>query len=180
MGFVNANQDFLVIPNISTNNAVTNSAGFYTLQFTNIAGGSLATSTIRTNAILTVLLDSNGNGIDDNWESSYFGSPTGADPDADSDGDTMKNGAEYIAGTNPTNAASYLKVSGIAATSSALITFEAVAGRTYTVEYSDDLTNPVWGKVADVTPLTADGPVSVTDANPQPDRYYRLVTPRHP
>jgi len=179
-GFINSNQDFLVVTNISTNNALPNSAGFYTLQFTNIAGGNLSTVNIRTNAILTVLLDSNANGIDDNWESTYFGSPTGADREADTDGDTMSNWAEYTAGTDPTNAASYLKVEGISATGGATITFQAVAGRTYTVEYADDLTSAVWSKLADVTPQSANGVATVTDPASQPDRYYRLVTPRRP
>jgi hypothetical protein len=38
-----------------------------------------------------------------------------ADALVDSDGDTMSNRNEYIAGTDPVNAASYLKVDRIAA-----------------------------------------------------------------
>jgi hypothetical protein len=178
---INSNQDFFVISNVSTNaGAISNSAGIFAIQFTNSVGGSLSTTATNHVAFLTVLLDSNNNGIPDNWESQYFGSPTGADRNADPDGDGMSNWAEYTAGTNPTNAASYLKVDSITVPGSALITFQAVAGRTYTVEYTDDLTNPVWARLADVTSRTVDSPVTVTDAAPQPDRYSRLVTPRRP
>jgi len=172
-GFINTNQDFLIIPNITNG-----SAGFYTLQFTNIVGGNLGNTSIRTNAILTVLLDSNANGIPDNWESDYFGSPTGADRDVDSDGDGMSNWSEYIAGTIPTNAASYLKVDGVSATGSAQVIFQAVAGRTYTIEYTDDLTTAVWTRLGDVVPQPVNWTATVTDPAARPDRYYRILTPR--
>jgi hypothetical protein len=47
----------------------------------------------------------------DEWKMSFFGSTTNplAADDVDADGDGMPNWAEYLAGTNPTNAASCLK-----------------------------------------------------------------------
>ena len=47
--------------------------------------------------------DSNGDLLPDWWELTYFGSATGADPSADSDGDGSSNLAEYLAGTDPLN-----------------------------------------------------------------------------
>jgi hypothetical protein len=167
------NADFAVLTNVQLS-----SSAAYAIIMTNVAGGSLGVA--RTNCVLTVLADSNANGIPDNWESDYFGSPTGADRDADSDGDGMSNWAEYIAGTNPTNAASYLKVQGITATGTALITFQAVSNRTYTVEYTDSLSPAAWTKLTDVAPRNVDWIATVPDLNPVPDRYYRLTTPRHP
>ena len=61
-----------------------------------------------------------------------------------------------------------------------LDTFQAVAGHTYTVEYTDDLTNPAWTRLADVTPQSVDWVATLTDPAPQADRYYRIVTPRSP
>jgi hypothetical protein len=46
--------------------------------------------------------------LPDDWESKYFASETNALPHVDPDGDGFDNLAEYIAGTNPTNSASYL------------------------------------------------------------------------
>jgi hypothetical protein len=52
-------------------------------------------------------LDVNHNGISDAWEMAYFGSvTTNRTQFTDTDGDGMTDYAEFIAGTNPTNAAS--------------------------------------------------------------------------
>jgi len=171
--FVNVNTDFQVLNNISNL-----SAGAYTVIMTNSVGGSLGAA--RTNAILTVLADSNGNGIPDVWESTYFGSPTGADRDADSDGDGLSNRAEYLAGTDPTNKLSYLKVEQISPTGGALITFQAVSNRTYTVEYKDGLDAPAWARLTDVVARKVDWTATATDPAPGTNRYYRLVVPRRP
>ena len=166
------NTHFLVLTNVHPS-----AAAAYAVIMVNVAGGNVGTVS-GTNAFLTVLADSNANGIPDTWESTYFGSPTGADRNADSDGDGMSNWAEYVAGTNPTNAASYLKVEGITATGGALISFQAVSNRTYTVEYTDSLNPAAWTRLTDVTPRPADWTATVPDLNPAPGRYYRLTTPR--
>jgi hypothetical protein len=46
-------------------------------------------------------LDTNGNGILDDWETRYFGG-LGIDPNADPDGDGASNLREFLEGTNPT------------------------------------------------------------------------------
>lgn len=171
--FINTNQDFF-----TTNIVHTNAVGIYTVQFTNIAGGGLGSGTQRTNAILTILADTNGNGIPDDWESAYFGSATGADREADSDGDGMKNWQEYIAGTNPTNSASYLKVESVEPTGGMAISFLAAANRTYTVEYKDGLNTVLWTRLGDVVPRNVDWTATLTDPAPGTNRYYRLATPR--
>lgn len=45
--------------------------------------------------------DGDGDGLPDSWELQHFGSNTGADPNADPDGDARNNLQEYLAGTNP-------------------------------------------------------------------------------
>ena len=101
-----------------------------------------------TNAVFSVLADSNSNGIPNIWESTYFGSATGANRDEDSDGDGMSNWSEYIAGTDPTNVASYLKVKW--SESIAALTFEAVSNRSYTVQFKDSLNALTWSRLSDV------------------------------
>jgi hypothetical protein len=170
---LNANTGFLTIPSVAATHV-----GFWTLILTN----ELFTTpnVARTNAILTVLADSNLNGIPDVWESSYFGSTTGAERDLDSDGDGMSNWQEYTAGTNPTNAASYLKVGGINPNGGADVTFEAMANKTYTVEYRDGLDTLIWTPLGDVVARGSNWVATVTDPAPGANRYYRLVTPRRP
>lgn len=46
-------------------------------------------------------LDSDGDGIQDGWENTHFGSATGADPLGDPDGDYRTNLQEFLDGTNP-------------------------------------------------------------------------------
>lgn len=58
----------------------------------------------------TALADNDG--MDDSWELLYFGN-TDKDGSDDSDGDGALDLAEYIADTNPTNAASYLHFTGV-------------------------------------------------------------------
>lgn len=174
-GFINTNMDFF-----TTNIVHTNAVGIYTVQFTNIAGGGLGGGTQRTNAILTILADSNGNGIPDTWETAYFGSATGANRELDSDGDGMKNWEEYVAGTNPTNAASYLHVERVTPAGGATITFPAAASRSYTVEYKDGLNTVFWTRLGDIVPRSADWMATIVDPSPATNRFYRLATPRRP
>jgi hypothetical protein len=56
--------------------------------------------------------DSDGDGLPDAWEIQYFGSVS-ANPNDDPDGDGFRNWQEYVADTNPTNAASYLRITGL-------------------------------------------------------------------
>jgi hypothetical protein len=53
--------------------------------------------------------DSDGDGLPDAWERTYFGH-LGVNPNADADSDGMSNLAEYLAGTNPTNATDRLRI----------------------------------------------------------------------
>jgi hypothetical protein len=56
--------------------------------------------------------DQDSDGLPDKWENTYGGGSTNLMPDADDDGDGMANGKECIAGTNPNDADSVLKVDG--------------------------------------------------------------------
>ena len=88
-------------------------------------------------------LDINRNGISDSWERYYFGSAsTNRTQFTDSDGDGMSDYAEFIAGTNPTNAASKLVFLGVTALSNKFIQLDwaAIPGRLYQVQTVSSLT----------------------------------------
>jgi hypothetical protein len=89
----------------------------------------------------------------------------------------MTNRDEYIAGTDPQNAASYLKVERLETSSSATIYFSAVSNRTYSVQYTDALNPPAWQKLQDVFARSTNYSATVTDPASVPQRFYRLVTP---
>src|SRR5262245_44681655 len=57
----------------------------------------------------TVLVDSDGDGLDDSWEQQFFGG-LGANPNDDPDGDGLNNLREFRAGTNPTDAQSRFEI----------------------------------------------------------------------
>jgi hypothetical protein len=175
---------------VVASNVVNSLVNFYSFTAPNTVGSeqyrvivkNLAYAGIATNALVTVitLADSDGDGIPDVWESAYFGSATGGSPDDDSDGDGMRNSQEYIAGTDPTDALSYLKIEAIGAGLGATLTFWAVANRTYTVQFSDTLGGTAWQKLADGLARATDHVEIVTDSGYTPRRFYRLVTPRQP
>ena len=134
--------------------------------------------------------DLNGDGIEDAWATRFFGVsplPNGTGPNdkfGDKDGDGLSNYAEFITGTNPTNAASAFKLTpaGADATSIAL-RFPSVFGRTYHFWFSTNLADwvelPVPGFThpqPDFAQWTDDGSVlgSVPFTTRAP-RYYRLA-----
>jgi len=54
--------------------------------------------------------DNDGDGMQDGWELEYFGGTTNAVASADADTDAFDNRSEFIAGTDPHDPLSYLKV----------------------------------------------------------------------
>ena len=149
----------------------------YAIVVTNTAkpSGNLSGS-----AILTYVTDTDGDGLPDNWETNYFG-VRGANPNDDSDGDGMTNWQEYIAGTDPTNPLSYLRIERLAgAPNEATLEFNAVSNRTYTVLFKNTLADPVWSKLGDVEARTTNRVATISDRNSITGRFYRLATPEQP
>ncbi len=133
-----------------------------------LAGGTLTVDTlvitnagaqfIHTGGTLTyrnLQLDPNqsvvGDGIPNGWKQQYGFDPfdptvAGADPDHDG----MSNLQEYLAGTNPTNSASLLKITSLAMTNGNVrVSWSAVGGRSYVLQ-----TNSVMGSAfADASPV---------------------------
>ena len=92
---------------------------------------------------MPVSTDSNGDGLPDWWEQMYFGGATNANSLADSDGDGQSNLAEFIAGMNPTNAASRFVIHDAAVPTNGqfIVYWDSVTGRVYSVQWKPSLTN---------------------------------------
>jgi hypothetical protein len=85
-------------------------------------------------------IDSDGDEIDDNWETAYFGSLF-RNPNEDPDGDGMNNFAEYKAGTNPNDPQSRFAFIGIGKDPAGgfAIRWSSEASRKYTLQRSSNL-----------------------------------------
>ncbi|HWI59505.1 MAG TPA: hypothetical protein VNZ22_19915, partial [Bacillota bacterium] len=128
--------------------------------------------------------DTNSDGLPDAWQTQYFSSVTApqAAPGADPDGDGFNNLQEYLAGTNPNLATSYLKIDSVQVSgSNRTISFTAVAGKTYTILYKTSLEDTLWQRLTNVAAQSVSGPVNIPEAaSGTPTRFYRLVTPQLP
>ena len=86
------------------------------------------------------------------WKQLYF--PGGYPGDEiDSDGDTLDNRDEYIAGTDPTNSASVFAITQPGPSPSGFVlNWTAIEGRVYSVRWSDSLTNRFQTLESNITP----------------------------
>jgi len=128
-------------------------------------------------ATITILPDSDGDGLPDAWETQNGTNPgDGADRNADADNDGLSNWQEYTAGTDPNDPASYLRVSLGAGPASATVSFTAAAAKTYSVLYTDEFGSG-WSKLGDVIARPTARVETLSDRAWQPKRFYKLVTP---
>src|SRR5207244_9334622 len=100
--------------------------------------------------------DSDGDGLDDDWEMTYFGDLS-RDGRGDFDRDGQTDREEFLAGTNPTNDASLLRVLTLMGLNggSARLLWSAVPGRTYRVQFKDSVSDPQWTDLSgDITATT--------------------------
>jgi hypothetical protein len=121
------------------------------------------------------LIDSDGNGMPDDWQRQYFGH-LGVNPLLDSDGDGVNNLNEYKAGTNPKDAHSLFKFISIRPDplGGLLVEWSSVTNRLYAVERSQTIER---GFIQIATGLPATSPANsyrdATALSPSP-YFYRL------
>jgi hyaluronate lyase len=120
-------------------------------------------------------LDSDLDGLPDVWEVAHFGNI--ADPrsqaDLDPDGDGSSNEAEYKAGTSPIDSSSRFSFSKILQSASGMeIEWKSVAGKTYDVQISTNLTN--WTTVDSVRAASDTSSWIDFSSTPSSCKFYRV------
>jgi Tol biopolymer transport system component len=126
--------------------------------------------------------DSDGDGIPDAWLQYYFGHPTGQSGDLsraqdDADGDGMTNLQEYLAGTDPLNPASSLRLTLTQVSSSdgmATLNWRVSLGKHYSVTFKNNLSDSNWQQASgNLYVIGTQGYFCITPN--QSSRYYRLA-----
>jgi hypothetical protein len=120
--------------------------------------------------------DGDGNGLPDDWETTYFGAP-GVLPGDDSDGDGFTNAEEFAAGTNPANPADAPGITAIQPSGTdVIVSFRTVPGKSYRVDRGDQPVSSTWSQVGTTVPGTGEV-LSVTDPGRGADQkcFYRVV-----
>jgi hypothetical protein len=97
--------------------------------------GEFTSSLVTMNLNVIAPADTNANNLADSWESAYGVS----NPQGDADGDGQTNLEEYVANTNPTNAASVLRITSAMRSSNGNVTLQwnSVGGTRYRVLFDD-------------------------------------------
>ncbi len=140
------------------------SAAFATGLGAVVTNGRAITATITdpagntsqfSSAVAATMTSTPNDGIPNAWRALYFGgSGTTTNSQsawfADPDHDGMNNYQEFLAGTNPTNAASALNLAALNPNAFAnFIILNSVNGTVYRVQYRDDLASGSWNLLAD-------------------------------
>jgi hypothetical protein len=165
-------------------------ASFSVVLNARIPAGCVVTATITdsfgntssfSGGVLVTTVSTVKDGIPDAWRAQYFGgsgtttnSQSCAACDPDHDG--MNNLQEFLAGTNPTNAASVLRLNDLPASNGGdVVSFLSAAGIVYRLLSRDDLASGFWSIAADQIVGTGTN-IFIPDPSTglTPKRFFRL------
>jgi hypothetical protein len=127
--------------------------------------------------------DTDQDGMPDTWElENGLDSLDPTDAGRDEDGDWQTNLAEFLAGTDPNDDADVLELRFQVGEFAQQLWFRAMSGRSYSVQYADDLSLGVWLKLTDVYPTdtTRDVLIEIEEPPGGVERWYRVIMPAQP
>jgi hypothetical protein len=176
--FATTSVPVIVITNVQAN-------ATFRVGVTNAAAPAGVFSPTSGSVALTVLPDVDGDGMSDAWETNYFGfvdtTNSAANALLDPDGDGMSNRDEYVAGTNPTNALSVLRLA-LTTLNGGQLEFVAQSNIAYTIQYRTNIGFAPWSTVTNIAGQSLIQTIQLNAPNPLPsaERYFRVVTPQLP
>lgn len=124
------------------------------------------------------VLDTDHDGIPDAWETANGLDPQNPnDAGLDPDGDGLSNLQEYLAGTNPRDGSSALRLVASLQNGQLQLSFQGVAGKAYTLQYLTSVADSGWTLLAEVPTLAQSQPVHLVDPSgiTSESRFYRLL-----
>jgi hypothetical protein len=137
---------------------------------TNYVAGALSNAVVR-------VLDTPFN----SWRLVHFtagelSNPAISGPDGDPDHDGAGNYQEFLAGTDPRDPGSVLRIKIDAVTNTARLSFSIGPNHGYTLQYVDDLKGAVWSDLTNFPPMEAAGTLLYVDPQPpgRTNRFYRV------
>jgi|GEM_PF-1665783 len=130
--------------------------------------------------------DSDGDGLPDVWEFTFFNSTQFSNGSGDLDADGYTELQEFIAGTNPSIASEFPRIDITSVADADILIVPTIltgsAGtiqrqRRYTIQYKNDLPNATWQNLAPYINLPAIGtPIQYSSPLPTQRRFYRVAT----
>jgi YD repeat-containing protein len=121
--------------------------------------------------------DSDSDGMADTWEQFHFGNLL-RNGSGDFDNDGFNDLNEFLAGTNPNNPSSVLRVlpNPTASAGSVTVEWEAVASKTYRLQFKNSLSDTNWTDISgDVTAAGAIVEKVDASASAASRRFYRVM-----
>jgi hypothetical protein len=153
---------------------------FFRIRATNFIGESFNSNVASSGGTAG---DRDGDGMPNDWETAHMFNPDDpSDASGDPDHDGASNLEEYLAGTDPRDMASRLRLEFVSFTNPGQVElqFVAISNKTYTVEYRDSLSAGNWQGLIDVPADASTRVFTIHDSVPPgtPSRFYRVVSPQ--